>query len=222
MVSKRVCTVDGCDRPRPYRLYCTKHYQQVKKYGCVQQTKKKYKWCTVPGCELRANRTGAGLCEKHYMRLRRNGTFESIQKRVPDAECKADGCHARAFRVDGFCRNCGLRFDRNGVLDRHVGVLHPNWNSFDSVGYSTVHQRIRNWMGSARNYQCVDCNKKAAHWSYNHRSPFEKEQVVEGYLVRYSPLLCDYEPRCVKCHKRFDLSVKGFSWGKALPEKCAA
>lgn len=30
--------------------------------------------CSVPGCEAGANRVGAGLCEAHYMRVRRNGT----------------------------------------------------------------------------------------------------------------------------------------------------
>lgn len=33
--------------------------------------------CSVDGCLLRANRVGAGLCEKHYMRLRRNGNTDN-------------------------------------------------------------------------------------------------------------------------------------------------
>lgn len=36
--------------------------------------------CRVDGCEQRANRVGAKLCEKHYMRLRRKGTTDKTTK----------------------------------------------------------------------------------------------------------------------------------------------
>lgn len=32
--------------------------------------------CSAPGCEAHATRVGAVLCEKHYMRRRRNGTYD--------------------------------------------------------------------------------------------------------------------------------------------------
>lgn len=35
--------------------------------------------CSVDACGAIANRVGAGLCEKHYGRLRRNGTTEKLQ-----------------------------------------------------------------------------------------------------------------------------------------------
>lgn len=218
----RICTVDNCDRPAPYKLYCTKHYQQVKIHGRIKERPKMHDWCTAPGCNSRANRKVAGLCEKHYMRLRRNGTFESIQPRVPDKECITEGCSARAYRVDGLCRNCSVRLMKNGSVERHVGSLHPIWREFDSVSYRTVHQRIRARRGFAKDRKCVDCGGRAAHWSYNNRSPVEREGANEGRAVRYSPLLCDYEPRCVSCHKQFDLAARRFSWERALPAKRAS
>lgn len=36
--------------------------------------------CSVDGCSSDANRVGAGLCEKHYMRLRRRGTTDSVRR----------------------------------------------------------------------------------------------------------------------------------------------
>ena len=39
--------------------------------------------CTVEGCAKLANRVGLGLCESHYMRLRRNETTEFIGHRAP-------------------------------------------------------------------------------------------------------------------------------------------
>lgn len=217
MTTKGPCQAPNCDRTRVYRLYCTKHHRQVKKHGRIMQPKVMHDWCTAPGCEARANRRGAGLCEKHYMRLRRNGQFESIAKRAPDAECKADGCSKRASRIDGFCRNCGLRFDRNGDTEHRVGYLHSSWLGFDEVSYGAIHQRLRKWRGAARLYKCVDCNRQGAHWSYSHRSPFEREELLGKYIVQFSPIVSDYVPRCARCHKRFDLAVRSFSWGRALP-----
>lgn len=215
-MTKRICTVSGCDRTAPYKLYCTKHYRQMKKFGEIRDIVF-HEFCQAPGCNSKANRRRAGLCEKHYMRMRRNGTFESIQKRIPDAECIAEDCHDRAATVAGYCRNCHLRLKSHGTLERHVGVLSPLWLNFDEANYRTVHQRIRKWRGSASGYICVDCGENAYHWSYNHSSIFERTEVVDGFSVSFSPLVSDYDPRCVKCHKKFDLAVIRSKSIKALP-----
>ncbi len=39
--------------------------------------------CCVPGCFAVANRKGALMCEKHYMRLRRNGTTDKLSRLKP-------------------------------------------------------------------------------------------------------------------------------------------
>lgn len=38
--------------------------------------------CSVDGCDALANRIGAGFCEKHYFRMRRNGTTDRRQPKV--------------------------------------------------------------------------------------------------------------------------------------------
>lgn len=56
----RICTVDGCENPRPYRLYCYKHYQRFKKYGDPLTTR----WATLhtPEDRLAARTTRQGDC----------------------------------------------------------------------------------------------------------------------------------------------------------------
>lgn len=164
--------------------------------------------CEVKGCEKVTRSGKSPHCEMHYYRLRRNGTLDTVKKRVPDAPCKVDDCEARAYRTDGFCRNCGLRFDKNGTTAHHAkGELHYMWLTDEAMTYNAIHSRLRKHRGSARNYQCSECGKPAKHWSYNHDSRFEKVEMVSGYEVSFGTRIEDYSPRCVPCHKRFDLEV---------------
>jgi 5-methylcytosine-specific restriction endonuclease McrA len=52
--------------------------QSLKTVG--QTTPTTQQTCSVDGCGSRANRVKFGLCEKHYMRLRRNGTTDRTLK----------------------------------------------------------------------------------------------------------------------------------------------
>lgn len=201
------CTVPGCDRMGPYRLYCTKHYQQVKKYGEVQQEKQTFDVCQVDGCEKSPRSTVSRYCEMHYYRIRRNGTLDTVAPRVPDAECILDGCDAPAGYADGHCRNHRLGLNRNGDYLNHAeGHLSPRWLSDDEVTYGTIHQRVKRWRGSASDHSCVDCGTVAAHWSYNHKDPDQRFEKYQGYSIPYSIDPSFYEPRCVKCHKKLDLA----------------
>lgn len=40
--------------------------------------------CKVDGCDMVANRTGAEMCEKHYMRQRRNGSTKTQYERAEE------------------------------------------------------------------------------------------------------------------------------------------
>lgn len=56
--------------------------------------------------------------------------------------------------------------------------------------YTTVHARISRYRGKASEYECVDCSKQAIDWSWIHDTDH-----VNIY---------NYEPRCRKCHGRYD------------------
>lgn len=164
--------------------------------------------CQAPGCNSRSTRKGASLCEKHYMRMRRNGTFDRVLKTVPDAECIADGCVDRAALTTGECRNCYLRRQRNGSYVRHVRELHPSFLDDENLTYSALHQRLNIRRGGAKHRECVDCGNTAQQWSYSHGCANERIGVAHDGVTPapFCPHLDHYFPRCIPCHKRFDLN----------------
>lgn len=76
----------------------------------------------------------------------------------------------------------------------------------DFVTYSQMHSRLRKDYGPASRHRCVDCGSPALHWSYDHCDPNElyaTEERITG--IAYSANADHYVPRCVPCHKRYDL-----------------
>lgn len=202
------CSVETCDRASRARGMCTRHYSQIMTKGYTFE-RESFSVCQIEGCEREPRSTYARYCEMHYYRIRRNGTSETVAKRVPDQQCSVDGCVNKAFHVDGTCRTCRLRMRRNGDYGYHNrGPKSHNWLSDDELSYREAHSRVKRARGSASTYSCVDCGGVARHWSYNHAAKDEKWGWHEdGFRVPFSANIEDYEPRCVSCHKRFDLRV---------------
>lgn len=71
----------------------------------------------------------------------------------------------------------------------------------DDIGYSGAHMRIRAERGRADGHDCVGCGEQAMHWSYNHDDP----NGLSSKYGSYSPDPQHYSPRCVSCHKVYDL-----------------
>lgn len=116
--------------------------------------------------------------------------------------CVVDGCSDPARTIAGYCGKHNERVRRHGDPDT---VLVPKWTG-DQASYSAVHLRLRKWRGRASAHQCIDCGKRAGQWSYGHaRGPGHRECEVGPYSVD----LADYDPRCVTCHKKFDLAHLG-------------
>lgn len=202
------CSVETCDRPSRARGMCTRHYGQVMTKGYTYELES-FDVCQIDGCARQPRSTHARYCEMHYYRIRRNGTPEIVAKRVPDQQCSVEGCVNKAFHTDGTCRTCRLRMRRNGDYDYHNrGSKSHNWLSDDELGYKEAHRRVKRARGSASTHRCVDCGGAALHWSYNHAAKDEKwGRHEDGILVPFSTNVEDYEPRCVPCHKRFDLRI---------------
>lgn len=71
--------------------------------------------------------------------------------------------------------------------------------------YEYVHVLLRNTRGRAREYDCVDCDGPAAHWSlsaYAEDILYQEGTSDDGKA--FSQNLEDYEPRCRKCHSAYD------------------
>jgi len=53
-----------------------------------------------------------------------------------------------------------------------------------------MHVWVRRRKGKASLYKCIDCGEQAIHWSNVDHS--------------YKRKLEDYQPRCMKCHRKYD------------------
>ena len=90
-----------------------------------------------------------------------------------------------------------------------VGAFNSWWRG-DDCGYGGAHDRVtRMWGAPASAWSCADCGGPAAHWSYDHADPDEKSAEVNDCVLPYSLKPSHYQPRCVPCHKRFDLAIAG-------------
>ncbi len=74
------CEIPGCGRPHLARGWCQRHYAKWNKYGdplkVVAVPAKTV--CSVPGC-IPKGRIKAGLCNKHYMRLKTTGSVDCLK-----------------------------------------------------------------------------------------------------------------------------------------------
>lgn len=125
--------------------------------------------------------------------------------------CLVEGVEKPATE-NGMCKKHSTRVRRHGdpfafthQRDRDYprGSAHHSWTG-DQVTYDDMHRRVVRAMGSASEHPCTDCGNPAKHWSYDHKDPDERL----GDKGAFSLDINHYLPRCVSCHKRFDLALK--------------
>lgn len=75
---KRVCSVEGCDRPHEAKGYCNAHYLQYWKYGEIKRAevkeRKNHTGCLVEGCP--DNHYCRGYCVRHYNQTLKHGEIK--------------------------------------------------------------------------------------------------------------------------------------------------
>lgn len=73
--------------------------------------------------------------------------------------------------------------------------------------YEGMHAKVRKLKGKATERECVDCGKRADHWSLNANAEEIIAQVAtnKDHRKMFSRNLDDYEARCRKCHSKYDL-----------------
>lgn len=172
--------------------------------------------CQVEGCGRDAvlNAADKQVCRAHWGRHHRSGSFGSgriREVRKSRGVCVADGCGKIDSGPHGYCSTHRTRITRHGdpsvvikPSERQMpsGQDHPNWAGGD-ISYMGMHQRLRRLRGSSLDYLCVDCGKNAQQWSYDHAGQAEERDSEFG---KYSVDPSDYSPRCIPCHKVYDLA----------------
>ena len=169
--------------------------------------------CTIDGCDKPTKRRG--WCYGHYMKWWRYGTTHPNHERGRHQLAGQTFGELTATEwVDGqwLCTcSCGNErrarsFDLLNGEAKTCGDKRKHW--MDHIGYGSAHDRVRRLNGSASRHQCVDCGNSAAQWSYAHTDPDEliSESSGPSHGLPYSPNPEHYQPRCVSCHKRFDLA----------------
>lgn len=220
--SQRRCEARGCGNQvgrSGAKGYCPRHYRRFVKYGdalVVRPEDYVGTWpkCSVDGCVKPARNRSADLCKMHYHRAYRSGDVGDAGERIRKqraGKCAVDVCD-NPDDEGIYCGKHAARFRRHGdplkVLEPYE-IVRPtgpdNWNWKEEPGYTAAHDRVRRARGSASDHRCVDCGDSAYHWSYNHDCDEEITRLVRGYYISYSPNIDQYSPRCVPCHKRYDL-----------------
>ena len=170
--------------------------------------------CNVDGCN-KPVRGRTGLCYAHYMRKYRYGSPTAERpKNIPrkDITGKRYGSllvvrYSGRGRWDCTC-DCGTDTEvRTGDLNSGSVTSCGDRSThlrMDTCGYGAVHDRITRDRGPARDHVCVECGGVASHWSYDHTDP---EVLIDQRLgIPYSMDHDHYQPRCVPCHKTYDLN----------------
>lgn len=211
----RTCSVDDCTSASYCRGFCTKHYLRFMKHGdplVVREVNRAV--CVADGCENIARTLNRTLCSTHYSRWKRHVKIDGpvVRCRKAHGTCMVDGCEQKDCGPNGYCVKHYGRIKRNGspyiVIHqrdraRVRGPEHPRWDD-EHLTYHAMHFRIRTANGRASERSCADCGKKAQQWSYTHTDPNERQSKFGAYSID----LGFYIPRCISCHKRFDLALK--------------
>ena len=166
--------------------------------------------CEVSFCSKPVRSGKAALCEGHYNQKRKGKPFTELKPRRIEGGCGVAGCELPRRR-GRYCPKHTARIARHGDPHKVIphsernfltGEDHPKWTG-DEATYNAVHMRLRTQRGSASEYRCISCPAVAEQWAYVHNRE-RSATAVEG---PYSVVLADYEPMCVRCHKRMDMDI---------------
>lgn len=115
-MSKGTCTLDGCEKPRKYRLYCSMHQRRYRATGdpgvAGDLRMSREGQCSVDECTSPIR--SKGMCRTHYARLLRLGSVDLPVREV--SWCSVSECHRPAYARE-MCEKHYERWRRNGSTD---------------------------------------------------------------------------------------------------------
>ena len=178
--SDGACSVAGCGKPVQGRGLCGTHYQRWRRHGSPSLPDRQQPACFADGCERPVK--ALGYCMKHYQRFRTHG--DPLTVHTPPVTCSVEGCEKKP-RSRGLCMMHYSRLTRHGdPLGKAAAP--PN----GEITYHSLHRRLRKARGSAKNYQCIACDRPACGWAQLHgEDPSD---------------FGNYVPMCRSCHAKYD------------------
>lgn len=220
----RACSIDGCDSPVRARGWCDTHYSRYRRHGDPLYVTRRGRVraaptpCMIDGCKQMS--LMRSLCRKHYDRWHKHGDPLHVGKpgrrRQRDLVGERFGSLVVTAPTDGGRGRWECLCDCGNSTTVQSGNLNGGYvtacgdrqvhRRADVVGYSAAHHRIYRDIGKASEFACVDCGDQAHDWSYDHEDPDELIGDNHGIPMPYSLKPEHYDPRCVPCHRTFDLA----------------
>ena len=124
----------------------------------IQQT------CSIEGCDKSVKTKRLGVCNMHYMRFKRFGTYDLTAKALPPKKCIVDGC------------------SNNSIPKKTAGLCMKHWRRKRRYGTTKLLERVR--------HPCVvdGCPHKCSH--INERGPcagHRRSMEIYGTYDKYKP-----------------------------------
>lgn len=164
--------------------------------------------CSVDECDR--GHYAKGYCQLHYQRLKRTDELGPTTSKLMSRAGNCAECSHPVW-ARGLCNVHYTRWNKHGNVDTVLiggcclrGPNHPNWKGTE-ITYHSAHHRLRRTRGPAKAQLCVDCGGGAQQWSYNGTADGDE---LTSEMGDYSPDPQHYDPRCIPCHKKFDLHIR--------------
>lgn len=181
-MTKRKCSVEGCDREYSAKGFCQMHYHRVRRGKDLNAPPRgpRTTTCTVEGCDR--EHVAKGLCTLHYARALRGASLDDpINSGRPERKCAVEGC-GRAGRLKGYCSKHFTELTKEqGVVRKEVTCSADRCGSKAAANGLCVHHRLREFTG-------VDLN-----------SPYVPYAITRGECEKPR----DWAVRCIKVTAAF-------------------
>ncbi len=233
--TRKICSVPVCER-ETWKAddMCNAHMQRRQK-GLALDTPIRPRFkaradgrCAVDTCDrLRTkNRTlciGHNERKRHWGDVRPDIPLRDPHGRIEGDTCRVEGCdRPRAVQRGGrwtLCVGHRARVVRTGdvIADRPIRGHIPHYNSTrvgvhgEPISYISAHSRIRSRRGKARDYICA-CGDPALEWGYRGDAEHEFSGDERGYILYWSGNPADYDPMCIRCHRKHDTLLSHLRW----------
>jgi hypothetical protein len=126
--------------------------------------------CSVAGCEKPASRVGAGLCEMHYMRVRRHGDTDKVN-RVKSGLLEHTGGYLLAYAPDHpLSRNRGRVYEHRAVFyaEKGEGPFRCHWCArvvtWDDMHVDHLNDDVKDNRPGNLVASCPRCNQRRGLW----------------------------------------------------------